>query len=203
MSKLSSLVSVSLAIAMVAGAAGTARGHSGLRTARTMPSHFSVGEQYFDGNVWGLRSYLESIRSSDADLYAKLAPDLARLETRTTTAGLLLVAGVAAGVGTSLYGLTTRPNCTAPSVTDPNFAAQVSEWGSCNDRSRARLMTFTSVGLGLLLAGSIGAMVTAPRRWEYFEFMNRHNTLSPRPMRFQLGYDPNRRFAHAGATFTF
>src|SRR6266511_3878058 len=169
----------------------------------TPPSHFTVGDQVFEGSIGGLRSYLETIRSTESDLYAKLSPDVDRMQSRMKTAALLLGAGVVAGVGTTVYGLATRPDCVSPPVGDPNFAAKLGELSACNDRGTQRFMTFTGIGLGLLLAGGIGAMAIAPKRSDTFNFVNRHNSLSPRPMRLDLGYDPTRRFAHAGATFSF
>jgi hypothetical protein len=170
---------------------------------RTLPSHFSVGDQYYDGTIWGLRSYLESIRTTEPDLYAKLSPDVDRMNSQMTTAAAFLGLGLIGGLGTAVYGIASRPSCAEPVLGDPNFARQVSELSSCHERGMQRMMVFSLIGTGVLVTGLIGAMAVAPNRWDYFNFMNRHNSLSPRPMRFQLGYDPTRRFAHAGATFSF
>jgi hypothetical protein len=115
----------------------------------------------------------------------------------------LLGAGFVAGVGATVYGIATRPDCVSPAAGDPDFAAKLGELISCDDRGNQRFTTFAGIGLGLLLAGGISAIVIAPKRSDTFDFVNRHNTLSPRPMRLDLGYDPTRRFAHAGATFSF
>jgi hypothetical protein len=197
---------LSVVIVFVSGsAAGTADAHESMRRSRRLPlpSHFTVGDQVYDGTIPGLRSYLESIRGTEPELYAKLSPDVDRMQSRVRTAALLLGAGVLAGVGTTVYGAATRPDCVLPPAGDPGFAAKVDQWSSCNDRGTQRFMTFTGIGLGLLLAGGISAMAIAPRRSDTLAFVNRHNSLSPRPMRFDLGYDPARRFAHAGATFSF
>jgi hypothetical protein len=61
-----------------------------------LPNHFSVDGQIFDANVYGLRRYLESIKSTDAPLYGQLSPDLERLEARSASARVIL------GVGSAL-----------------------------------------------------------------------------------------------------
>ena len=60
-------------------------------------------------------------------------------------------------------------------------------------------MTASLLGLGALVAGAVGGMAIAPGRSDMMSFVNRHNGLGGRePIRFQLGYDPSRRFAHSG-----
>jgi hypothetical protein len=200
------LTQVSICLLVVwAGLEGAAHANVSVRASHrhTLPSHFSVGDQYYDGSIRGLQSYLESIRTTEPDLYAKLSPDVQRMNSQMQTAAVFLGLGLVGGLGTTIYGIASRPSCPDPVLGDPNFATQVREAGACTERGMQRMMTFSLIGTGVMVTGLIGAMVVAPNRWDYFNFMNRHNALSPRPMRFQLGYDPNRRFAHAGATFSF
>jgi hypothetical protein len=88
-------------------------------------------------------------------------------------------------------------------VTDPNFSTKADQWGACNQNHMSRSMTIAIVGLGTMAVGGLTALLIAPKRSDYFDFMNRHNGMSPQPIRFNLGYDPHRRFALAGATLTF
>ena len=64
-------------------------------------------------------------------------------------------------------------------------------------------MTASLIGLGALAAGVVGGLAIAPGRSDMMSFVNRHNALGREPIRFQLGYDPSRRFAHGGVTFSF
>jgi hypothetical protein len=180
--------------------------HSHVQSSRHgvyVPEHLQLGNQTFEASVAGLRSYLETTRSSDLGLYQQLQPDVAGLEDKQTTAEIALVGGLAAGAATMVYGFASNNTCTAPTVSDPNFAADSAAWGDCNDRNMTKQMTFAFLGAGIAVAGGILAWAIWPSRQDFLDVVNKHNRLSPHPLQLQLGYDPTQRFAFSGATVTF
>jgi hypothetical protein len=168
-----------------------------------LPSHISAGNQVFETSVAGLRSYLEGIKPTDPQLYVQLAPDLEGLEARATGARVLLLTGLGVGVVSTVYAFAGQSSCQGPSVTDPTFAADSAAWGACNDDNLRKMATFTLLGLGAVLVGAVGWYALTPGRSDYFDFVNKHNRLSPQPLQFQIGYDGARRLATGGAGFVF
>jgi len=169
----------------------------------TTPSNLTVRNLTFDASVSGLRAYVESIKATDAPLYAQLAPDVARLEERRSTAIMLAAAGVATGLGLGIYGIAGRDACPEPALGDPQFAAKSAAWGDCNANNGTRIMTYSLLGLGVMVAGTIASVATMPGRDDVLAFMNKNNGLAPEPLRLQLGYDPTSRLAYGGAAMTF
>jgi hypothetical protein len=168
-----------------------------------VPDHLSIGNQQFDASVAGVRAYLETTRSTDPKLYAQLAPDVDRLESRATVARIVLVTGLAAGAASTAYALLGGKDCVAPSVTDPAFSVGMAAWAACNRDEMRRVTTFTLIGIGSIIAGGIGWLALHPGRSDVFELVNKHNRLRPEPLRFQLGYDPVGRLAYGGASLSF
>jgi hypothetical protein len=169
----------------------------------TLSDHIVVGNQLFETSVAGLRSYLDSIQSSEPQLYVQLNPDLHRLEARQTGARVVFLAGLGVGAASAAYAFLGQKDCHAPLVTDPAFAADSAAWGACNDDNTRKATTFTLLGLGALVAGAAGWLALTPGRSDYFDFVNKHNRLSPQPLQFQIGYDGARRLATGGAGLTF
>ena len=168
-----------------------------------IPNHLAVGNQIFEANVTGLRAYLDSIQGTQPQLYAQLAPDVERLESKRTTARAVLVAGVVAGLAAGIYGVAGRPDCQDPSIYDPNFAAKSDAWGACNDHNVKMMAAFGFIGVGAIAAGAAAAWAIAPSRSDLLEVVNKNNRQSRDPIRLQLGYDPSRELAFAGAALTF
>ena len=75
--------------------------------------------------------------------------------------------------------------------------------GACTSNNIDKTATFTFLGMGAAAAGAFGCHAIAPSRSDLLEFINKNNRLSPEPLRLQLGYDPNRQLAFAGATLAF
>jgi len=168
-----------------------------------IPNHLAVGNQIFEASVPGLRAYLESIKIAQPQLYAQLAPDVERLESKRTAARTVLVAGVVAGLAAGIYGFAGRPDCQDPSINDPNFAAKSDAWGACNDHNIKVMAAFGFIGVGAIAAGAAAAWAIAPSRSDILEVVSKDNRQSPYPIRLQLGYDPTRGLAFAGAALTF
>ena len=168
-----------------------------------LPGLLTIGNQQFDASVTGLRAYLETVKSTDAKLYAQLAPDLDELESKVVAARLVLIAGLGVGAASTAYALLGSRDCASPSVNDPAFANSVAAWDACNKDNMNKLLTFGLIGMGSMIAGGIGWLALSPRRSDLFDFVNKHNRLSPTPLHFQLGYDPTTRLAYGGATFGF
>jgi len=168
-----------------------------------IPSHLTFENQVYDASISGLRSYLEAVRSGDAQLYAALDPELQRLETRQRAAIAVFLVGVGAGVAATIYAFTGRNDCQMPSINDPNFSGATTAWGACNDANLRKTATFGLIGLGAMAAGLFGASAIAPGRSDLFDFVNRQNNLNREPLRLQIGFDPTQRLASAGASVTF
>jgi hypothetical protein len=168
-----------------------------------IPSHLAIGSRVFDASVTGLRAYVESIKATEPQLYAQLAPDVERLEAKQSAAYALAVIGLGVGVASTIYGFAARSTCQLPSVYDPNFAAKSAAWGSCSQHNLDMTAEFTVIGVGATIAGLIAAAAVAPHRSDLLEVLDENNRQSPEPLRLQLGYDPGRKLAFAGAALTF
>jgi hypothetical protein len=169
----------------------------------TVPEHLQIGNQQFDGSVTGFRKYLEDVKSADPKLYVQLAPDVARLESRQTTAEAALVGGLVLGLASLVYGIASRDDCTAPPVTDPSFAADSAAWSACNDRNMSKVIRFGLLGVGALVVGGVIAVVSWPGRSDLLDLVSKHNRLSKHPLQLQVGYDPPRRATYTGANVAF
>jgi len=174
-----------------------------VHTGHHIPTSLVINNQYFDASPGGFRSYLETIRWSNPQLYAQLSPDVDRLESRQTSSLMLMAGGAVVGLATALYGIATVSNCVQPAATDPNFAADAQAWGQCNRDNNSRMATYTFVGAGVIAAGIIGFWITSPKRGDLLDVINKHNRASPEPLHLQIGYDPTHQLAEAGATLTF
>lgn len=162
------------------------------------PSSLEVGGQYYDASIGGLRDYLESIRTTQPDLYANLDPEVSSLETRQTIAVLSMVGGGVIGLGLMFFPLIVPgPDCNAMyDIFDP-------ERDRCEDDNLTRLLTFLGVGMGVALAGLLVFLIVKPGRGDMLEVLNRHNRISPTQMRLQLGYDAVRESVVAALQWHF
>lgn len=170
---------------------------------RVIPSHLAIGNRVFDASVAGLRTYIESIRATEPQLYAELAPDVARLEARQQQAWAILIAGLIVQVGSTVYAFAGRSACPQPSIYDPNFAAKSAALESCTESNFDLTAKFAVLGLAAGAAGIVGASIVAPHRSDLLDVLAKNNRLSPAPLRLQLGYDPSGRLAFAGAALSF
>jgi hypothetical protein len=168
-----------------------------------IPEHLVFKDQHFDASPYGLRRYLDTIRPTNPQLYAQLAPDVDRLESRMTASALLLGAGLIGTLATMGYAVATQKNCTSPSLSDPNFAADAQAWGQCNSDNTDRLGTYGLASFLVGTAGIVAFFATMPRRQDLLDIINKHNRASPDPLRLQLGYDPHQGLAQAGASLSF
>lgn len=119
------------------------------------PEHLEVGDQVFDGSVGGLRTYLDSERVANPQLFGALDPRVQDLESRANTALTVLAAGMVVGVASTVYAFAGRDTCYEPNVTDPGFAAKIQAWGDCNHGNQTHLAIFTAVGLGVITLGGV------------------------------------------------
>jgi hypothetical protein len=173
------------------------------RPATAIPNHLEVGNQTFEASVNGLRAYVESIKVAQPRLYAQLAPDVERLESQRASAWAVLATGLVVGVASTIYAFASKSTCQDPSIYDPNFAAKVMAWGSCNEDNFNREATYVLVGFGAATLGALSALAMSPSRSDILDVLNKNNRLSPEPLRLQLGYDPSHQLAFAGAALTF
>ncbi len=102
-----------------------------------------------------------------------------------------------------MYGFAARSTCQLPSVYDPDFATKASAWGSCTDHNLNLTAEFTFIGLAAFAAGAISAAVVAPHSSDLREVLDKNNRQSREPLRLEIGYDPRRTVAFAGAALTF
>lgn len=168
-----------------------------------VPDHLEIGDQVFDASVSGFRTFLESKRTSDPQLFAALDPKVAQLEAQSTAGKVVFVAGLVIGLVSTGYGIFGRKTCPQPLVTDPNFAADSAAWGACNENNDSTSGKFILAGLGAMTLGGLGWWILAPKRSDLFDLVNAHNALSHDTMRLQIGYDPTSRFAMGGLSMAF
>jgi hypothetical protein len=168
-----------------------------------IPSHLAIGNRVFDASVSGLRAYIESIKATEPQLYAQLAPDVERLESKQEASLAVLGIGLTAAVASTIYAFAGRSTCQEPSINDPNFSAKAAAWGSCNQQNADMTAEFLLVGVVAATAGIFGAFAVAPHRSDLLQVLDKNNRQSPEPLRLQLGYDPGRKRAFAGAVLTF
>jgi hypothetical protein len=147
------------------------------RPAAAHPEHLAAGGQYFDASPSGFQDYLNSIKTTNPNLFAQLAPDADQLEKQVVLGRTLIAIGMVAGAATTLAG----------------FAAD----------NRTTTETCTLVGAGLLLTGAVAGVAVGPSRDDLVDLVNKHNRLTPPPLQLQLGYDPAQHLASAGATLSF
>jgi len=191
------------ACVVVAVAAAPAAAHRRHERVSPLPTPLTVGDRIFEGNVAGLRAYLDSTQATDPQLFAQLSPDLERLETRVTAARVVFAVGTTVGLASIAYSALGRKDCPSPAVTDPDFGAALQRLDACNGDNFKMSVTAGMIGFGALLAGGAGWLALTPSRSDIMSFVNRHNALGREPIRFQFGYDPSRGFAHSGVTFSF
>ena len=163
----------------------------------------AIGNRVFDASEAGLRAYIESIKSTEPQLYAQLAPDVAHLEARQQQAWAILITGLIVSVGSTVYAFAGRSACQEPSIYDPNFAAKTAAWESCTDNNFDLTAKFAVIGMAAGIAGIVGATFVAPGRSDLLDVLAKNNRSSPEPLRLEVGYDPNARLTFAGARLTF
>ncbi len=152
-----------------------------------------AGARQFDDSVAGLRSYLESIRSTSPEIYLRLDPELGRLEAKRKTATIILVGGLALGTAATIYAFAGAKDCSALDTSGASRAA----WSHCNDDNFDKTAAFTLIGASSVAVGLLAWFLINPDRSDLIDFVNDHNRLSPRPLRWDLGYDPQRQLAYA------
>jgi ABC-type enterobactin transport system permease subunit len=116
---------------------------------------------------------------------------------------IAVAVGAALGVAAEIFAFVGRSDCAEPALGDPNFAAKSAAWGACDDQNIKHMALYGALGLGALAAGGITALAIAPKRSDIMEVLNKNNRLAPQPLQLELGYDPARRYAFAGAGVSF
>ena len=173
------------------------------QTTYQVPEQLEVGSQVFDGSLSGFRTYLDTKRATDPQLFAQLDPQVRNLESQVVTAREVLVAGLVVGLVSTVYAFTGRKTCNQPALSDPSFAADSQAWGDCNSDNIDHLAAFTGIGIGAIALGGIAAYAVAPHRSDMLNLVNEHNRISHEPIRLQLGYDPTNRLALGGVSTAF
>jgi hypothetical protein len=169
----------------------------------TFPEALSYENRYYAWSTAGLRDYLESIRAGSPELYARLDPELARLESRKTIATGVLIGGAAVALVSVIYAFAPVSDCTMPNAGDPNFSAASDAWDQCSRDRYTRMATFSLIGLGAFGASLLGSWAIAPSRSDMLSFISSHNQINPTPLRLQVAFDPSRSSAFAGAQISF
>lgn len=168
-----------------------------------VPEHLEVDNQMFDGSLSGFRTYLDTKRTTDPQLFAQLDPQVRNLESQTTAATGVFLAGAIIGLASGVYAIVGRKTCNEPPLSDPNFAADTQAWGDCNSQNGTHIAGFMLLGLGSVVLGGIGYLGLSPRRSDLLDLVNQHNRISHAPIRLQLGLDPNRHVPMGGLATTF
>jgi hypothetical protein len=154
--------------------------------APVLPHSFTASGQYYDASLSGVRSFVETYRATDPQLYAQLdakAADLEAMRTRGWIVGLT-TAGI--GLGMVVGGFLLYKPTPAGSGQTPDFTPILI--GGC-------------VGVPLVLFSYYIGNAFAPGRTDFMDFVNYHNRLNPdHPLTWQLGWNPAARGPMIGAT---
>lgn len=157
----------------------------------------------FDGSLSGFRTYLDTTRATNPQLFSQLDPKVRDLESQATAGRAVAVAGLVVGLVSGAYAVAGQKTCNEPQNTDPNIAANLQTWGDCNGDNGTHIATFLLLGLGSILVGEIGWYALTPGRSDVLDLVNEHNRISHEPIRLQLGYDPTNRLALGGVSTVF
>jgi hypothetical protein len=160
--------------------------------------HLAVDTRSFSASVDGFRAYLETMRSTNPALYARLVPDVERLEKRQRIELTVLITGMSLGlasVAVAAYAAITdvRDCPTAPP----------SAWTACDDRHVHTFATFGLIGATLIFGTMITSVALSPGRAELQELVDKHNRDCPHLIHLEVGYTSSLHFAAAGLTFSF
>ena len=170
------------------------------------PRHFVIdGEPLmFNASTGGFRAYLETMKSDNPALYAQLVPDLEQIERRQAIGNTLVFVtfGVSAATVLAFCTVLMLDDCRWPPAGDPNHAADVAAAMACDRRYELPALAILGVGVALTAAGA-ATMSALDAEKPLVDLMNKHNRLSPRQMRIQVGWSTNVHAANAGLTFTF
>jgi len=190
-----------LALALVLGHTREGEAQTVLILPAEQPRHLAVGDQYYEANLRGFREYLDSLYTSDPELYAKLDPELAKLEKRSKTATTLLIVGGVVALASIAVPVAAANSCDSASAyhtSDPEYRAAVEDDLDCGDRVTAGTVAVVSAGFGIAFVG----LAVFPTRRAKLQFLNLHNRLRPEtPAKLEVGFVPHRRLA--GATLVF
>ena len=158
----------------------------------------------FNASTGGFRAYLETMKSDNPALYAQLVPDLEQIERRQAISNRLVFVTIGVSAATVLAFCTVLmlDDCRWPPDGDPNHAEDLAAANACDHRYTVRALSILGVGLGLTIAGVATMSALDPDK-PLLDLMNKHNRLSPRQMRIQVGWAANVHAANAGLTFTF
>ena len=167
-----------------------------------VPAHLEVGNQVFDGSLSGFRTYLDTKRATNPQLFSQLDPQVRDLESQAAAARGVAVAGTVVGLVSMVYAVAGRKTCNEPPLTDPN-PADLQAWGDCNSDNGTHIATFMLLGVGSFVLGWIGWYALSPARSDVLNLVNEHNRISHEPIRLQLGYDPTNRLALGGVSTAF
>jgi hypothetical protein len=137
------------------------------------PNSLSVGGQYYDASVSGVRQFVENFKDSDPDVYAKLSARADRLEAMKTRGWIVGITTAVVGIGFVVGGFALyKPN--VPPGQTPNTTP---------------ILVGAVVGMPLIIASSFVGRACAPSRSDYMDFVNYNNKINPSsPLRWQLGW---------------
>jgi hypothetical protein len=161
------------------------------------PEHLSEGGQYFDPNLSGLRDYLDSIRSSDPELYATLDPALASAESDRTWAHVMLW-GVGVGGGLSVLGLglLLHDDCD-----NGDFEITEAE-DECMSSADTQDAAFLVAAGGVFATGIVTGLLLLPGRPTFLRLLNQHNRLRPSsPLRLSASASQHHFAGHLSLRF--
>lgn len=138
------------------------------------PNNISVNNQYYSGNLKGLRKYLNSVKDENPKLFEYLNSDLKQLEhdhriSKWGGIGLYSLGGVLLLVGMN------EAIKEADEIVDGKEASNDSQ-------------TYYALGLVSMLAGLGVQLVYRPDRDDLMDFINKHNKFNKEsPPLWQLG----------------
>lgn len=157
-------------------------------TVVTIPNSIKAGEQYYTGDLGGLRKYLDnSLKPNNLSAYETLNPELKQLESRQLTGVLCYAGGLGAGLGLMTYSLFTHKKETVANV----------EMDTID-------LTYLYVGVGVMVVAYCAGAIMQPSRNDIMDFVNHHNQLNKQnPLEWRLGMlmTPEKQLLQVSADF--
>jgi hypothetical protein len=153
-------------------------------TNNVVPTKLEVGNKFYEGNLKGLRKYLEKDVKKNPELYDQLDPKLAKLERQRILGLTVMGVGLAGGIGVCFWAVDQKSQCQKRYPNDLT---------NSNRENCEKPMDQVMIASGIaMLGGWLVGSIISPGRDEFMDFVNDHNELNKEsPLKFQLGLVPS------------
>jgi len=154
------------------------------------PSSLVVGEQYYEADWDGFRTYLETLRMTEPTVYTELDLKLSAIEDQRRVGNIVVWSGVGVGAVLAIWGVTKMASglddseCqTLPILSPERERCDDQKMNEMNERHDQGLILL-GAGLGVGAAGVLIGGALKPGRSDLLDLINDHNRARPgQPMR--------------------